>query len=190
MTDQPKTKQVKDLLRRYTAMLRNIDNQYARLDRLAVKMEAPPGPDLTGMPRGQGTPTDRTGMMVMRKMELEEQITKAIDEERAERRAIDSMIEEIGDPDERAVLRLRYFDRAEWEDVTFALYGDRADYIDRAATYERRTFRLHGRALLVLARVDMGKHPERYEQAAEGPAEAGRDEVKRSKMAVKRSKAH
>ncbi|WP_287827071.1 hypothetical protein [Oscillibacter sp.] len=65
MTDQPKTKQVKDLLRRYTAMLRNIDNQYARLDRLAVKMEAPPGPDLTGMPRGQGTPTDRTGMMVI-----------------------------------------------------------------------------------------------------------------------------
>lgn len=171
MTDQPKTKQVKDLLRRYTAMLRNIDNQYARLDRLAVKMEAPPGPDLTGMPRGQGTPTDRTGMMVMRKMELEEQITKAIDEERAERRAIDSMIEEIGDPDERAVLRLRYFDRAEWEDVTFALYGDRADYIDRAATYERRTFRLHGRALLTLARVDMEQHPERYGKAAEGHTE-------------------
>lgn len=171
MTDQPKTKQVKDLLGRYTAMLRNIDNQYARLDRLEAKMEAPPGPDMTGMPRGQGSPTDRTGMMVMRKMELEEQIVKAIDEESAERRAIDSMIEEITDPDERAVLRLRYFDRAEWEDVTFTLYGDRGDYIDRVATYERRTFRLHGRALLALARVDMKQHPERYEQAAEGHTE-------------------
>lgn len=171
MSDKPITQKIKDRLADYTAMLRDIDNQIERLDRMTLTMAAPPGSDMTGMPRGSGTPTDRTGMMVARKLELEEQIKESIAEERWENAAIERMIRKLDNPDERAVLRLRYFDRAEWEDVTFALYGDRDDYIDRAATYERRTFRLHGRALLALARVDMGKHPERYEQAVEGRTE-------------------
>lgn len=160
--DQPEVKKVKERLGQYATMLRNIDNQYARLDLLEAKIGALPGADLTGMPRGQGSPTDRTGMMVMRKMELEEQIAAAVDGELAERRAIDSMIEEISDPDERAVLRLRYFDRASWDEVAFALYGSQTDYVDRAATYERRTFRLHGNALQSLAWVDRTRHQKHY----------------------------
>ena len=50
---------------------------------MEISMAAPPGPDMTGMPRGSGTPTDRTGMMVLRKMELEEQIKERLAEERA-----------------------------------------------------------------------------------------------------------
>ena len=170
MTDQPKTKQVKDLLRRYTAMLRNIDNQYARLDRLAVKIEAPPGPDLTGMPRGQGTPTDRTGMMVARKLELEEQIKESIAEERRENAAIERMIRKLDNPDERAVIRLRYFDRAGWDEIAGALFGDRQDYLDKEETYQKRTFRLHGRALLALAKVAEGTGATPEKEAAQKAA--------------------
>lgn len=187
MADQPITKKIKERLSRYINRLRNIDNQYARLDRLEAKMQTPPGPDLTGMPRSQGTPTDRTGMMVVRKMELEEEIAKAIEEEKAEHKAIDAMIQRIEDPDEQAVLRLRYFDRAGWDDVAFALYGDRPDYVDRDAAYQRRTFRLHGRALLALARVDMEQHPELYESHAEGSAGPAEGEVNDSKVVLKRS---
>lgn len=187
MADQPITKKIKERLSRYTNRLRNIDNQYARLDRLEAKMQAPPGPDLTGMPRGKGTPTDRTGMMVMRKMELEEEIAKAIEEEKVEHKAIDAMIQKIEDPDEQAVLRLRYFDRAGWDDVAFALYGDQPDYVDRDAAFQRRTFRLHGRALLALTRVDMEQHPELYEGAAENDAGPAAGEVNDSKVVLKRS---
>ena len=85
MSEKPITQRIKDRLAAYTAMLRDIDNQLERLDRMEMTMASPPGPDLTGMPRGSGTPSDRTGMMVERKMELEEQIDRLKAEEKQER---------------------------------------------------------------------------------------------------------
>ena len=85
MSDKPITHDIKERLGKYTRLLREIDNQYERLGRMEISMAAPPGPDMTGMPRGSGTPTDRTGMTVLRKMELEEQIKERLAEEREER---------------------------------------------------------------------------------------------------------
>lgn len=136
MSEKPITQRIKDRLAAYTAMLRDIDNQLERLDRMEMTMASPPGPDLTGMPRGSGTPSDRTGMMVERKMELEEQIDRLKAEEKQERNAIEGLILQLSDPDERAVIRLRYFDRADWESTCGVLFGDRRDYVDRADAYQ------------------------------------------------------
>ena len=135
MSEKPITQRIKDRLAAYTAMLRDIDNQLERLDRMEMTMASPPGPDLTGMPRGSGTPSDRTGMMVERKMELEEQIDRLKAEEKQERNAIEGLILQLSDPDERAVIRLRYFDRADWESACGVLFGDRRDYVDRVDAY-------------------------------------------------------
>ena len=148
-----KPKRISSSVAAYTAMLRDIDNQLERLDRMEMTMASPPGPDLTGMPRGSGTPSDRTGMMVERKMELEEQIDRLKAEEKQERNAIEGLILQLSDPDERAVIRLRYFDRADWESTCGVLFGDRRDYVDRVDAYQNRTYKIHGRALLNLAAV-------------------------------------
>lgn len=153
MSDKPITHDIKERLGKYTRLLREIDNQYERLGRMEISMAAPPGPDMTGMPRGSGTPTDRTGMMVLRKMELEEQIEERLAEEREERAALEAMIRQVENPDERAVLRLRYFDRAGWDGICAVLFSDRRDYIDRVDAYQNRTYKIHGRALLNLAAV-------------------------------------
>lgn len=167
MSDKPITQKIKDRLADYTAMLRDIDNQIERLDRMAMTMASPPGPDMTGMPRGSGTPTNRTGMMVARKLELEEQIKESIAEERRENAAIERMIRKLDHPDERAVIRLRYFDRVEWDEIAGVLFGDRQDYLDKVDTYQKRTFRLHGRALLALAKVAEGMDTNPQEESAQ-----------------------
>ena len=92
-------------------------------------------------------------MMVERKMELEEQIDRLKAEEKQERNAIEGLILQLSDPDERAVIRLRYFDRADWESTCGVLFGDRRDYVDRVDAYQNRTYKIHGRALLNLAAV-------------------------------------
>ena len=120
---------------------------------MEISMAAPPGPDMTGMPRGSGTPTDRTGMMVLRKMELEEQIEERLAEEREERAALEAMIRQVENPDERAVLRLRYFDRADWDGICAVLFSDRQDYLERIDSYQNRTYKAHGRALLRMAEI-------------------------------------
>ena len=140
MSEKPITQRIKDRLAAYTAMLRDIDNQLERLDRMEMTMASPPGPDLTGM-------------MVERKMELEEQIDRLKAEEKQERSAIEGLILQLSDPDERAVIRLRYFDRADWESTCGVLFGDRRDYVDRVDAYQNRTYKIHGRALLNLAAV-------------------------------------
>ena len=144
---------IKERFGKYARLLREIDNQLERLDRMEMTMASPPGPDLTGMPRGSGTPSDRTGMMVERKMELEEQIDRLKAEEKKERNAIEGLILQLSDPDERAVIRLRYFDRADWESTCGVLFGDRRDYVDRVDAYQNRTYKIHGRALLRLAEI-------------------------------------
>lgn len=153
MSEKPITQRIKDRLAAYTAMLRDIDNQLERLDRMEMTMASPPGPDLTGMPRGSGTPSDRTGMMVLRKMELEEQIKECLAEEREERAALEAMIRQVENPDERAVLRLRYFDRADWDGICAVLFSDRQDYLERIDSYQNRTYKAHGRALLRMAEI-------------------------------------
>ena len=168
MNDQPITKKIKARLQHYLAMLRDIDNQIERLDRMESTMTSPAGPDLTGMPRGSGTPTDRTGMMVIRKIELEDKIKASIKKERAENEAIEVMIEQLEKPDERAVLRLHYFDRAEWDEVTSVLYGDRADFVEKLEAYQKRTFRLHGSALLAIAKAGEGNDTTTGQSAVQG----------------------
>lgn len=155
MTDQIiTTKKIKERLRRYTDLLREIDNQRERLDRMEAAYGTPSGPDLSGMPRPKGGVSNPTAAAVERKMELEDKIRKKEAEERAERNAIESMTELMDDPDERLTIQLKYIDRADWQDVTFALFGNRDDYLDKREAYQRRTYRIHGRALLSLARVD------------------------------------
>ena len=95
------------------------------------------------------------------------------------------MIRKLDHPDERAVIRLRYFDRAGWDEIAGALFGDRQDYLDKEETYQKRTFRLHGRALLTLAKVaeDMDtptQEPHRPPQ----PHLGGVNESKADKMRV------
>ena len=153
MSDKPITHDIKERLGKYTGLLREIDNQYERLGRMEISMAAPPGPDMTGMPRGSGTPTDRTGMMVLRKMELEEQIEERLAEEREERAALEAMIRQVENPDERAVLRLRYFDRADWDGICAVLFSNRQDYLERIDSYQNRTYKAHGRALLRMAEI-------------------------------------
>ena len=56
---------------------------------------------------------------------------------RAEIRNADAMID---------LMRMRYLQRMEWEDVAFQLYGHNKDYAARHRSYRRKLFRLHDSA--------------------------------------------
>jgi hypothetical protein len=152
MNEQPKTKKIKERLGAYLKLLREIDNETERLDRMELT-GGNTGPNLTGMPRPKGTVSNPVSAFVLKKMELEERIAKLNADERRENAAIEAMLQHLDDPDERAVIRLRYFDRAEWDGINAALFGSRPDYIEKLDAYQRRTYRIHGRALLRLADI-------------------------------------
>ena len=150
---EPKTRKIKERLLAYTALLREIDNQQERLDRMESNMGVLPGPDMSGMPRPKGGVSDRVSVAVVRKVALEEKIAEVVAIEREENAALEELIGQLADPDERAVIRLKYFDRVEWPDIVFVLFGGHTDLNDRFESYQNRVYKIHGRALLNLADI-------------------------------------
>lgn len=147
-------KNIKERLRHYRALLRDIDNQYERLHWMETAEGIIAKPNLSGMPRPQGGISNPTAAAAERKEEIREKIRRKEAEAKAERLAIEAMTECLDDPDERLTIQLKYIDLADWPSINFALFGSCEDYDDKLEAYERRTYRIHGRALLNLARIN------------------------------------
>lgn len=75
-------------------------------------------------------------------------------EEAAENAALMALIETLPSAEQRQVLFARYFDGHTWADVTAVLYGLRPDFDEKAESYERRVYRIHGNALETLKRIE------------------------------------
>lgn len=144
--------QAKERLQMYSAMQRDIDNQIERLERLQAVLGDPAAPSLSGMPRGGSGGTDKIGRKLERIDELETEIREAIERETREKAELEELICQLRDPDERAVLRMRYFDREGWGEIAEVLYSLESDYGEEPEKYQKRIFRIHGNALFNLGR--------------------------------------
>lgn len=126
------TNEIKDRLKCYTRLLREIENQEERLE--LMRLETPGGK-----------------LTEAKKARLREALDANLAEEQRQNAELENLLKMLDDPDERAVIRLRYFDRRDWESVTAAIYGASVGYCDDPASYKNRVYKLHGNALLKLA---------------------------------------
>ena len=134
---------VKERLNEYREKERDIDNQIERLVRLVTKMSSVGAQTITDMPRSQGTDGDRIGKLVAEKEEL-----------------IEAILSKLKHSDERAVIRIRYHDRESWSTVAEVIFGNVEDYLDREGTYIRRVHKIHGSALLNMAKIMENGEPD------------------------------
>ena len=108
-----------------------------------------PAASYSGMPKGSSDGTTKAERYVKRKDDLERRIDRMIQEERELRRSVESMIALLTDPDEQAVLEMKYIDGLAWPNVCLSLFGELDDYAEDR--YMKRTVRIHGEALQRLA---------------------------------------
>lgn len=139
---QPMTKQ---RLSSYISLRMEVDNQLERLERLKSQEQFPSmemGNESQHMP-GNG---DRLERAILRRMEFEKRAMPKIERNRKEMARIEDAIDEMPDPLEREVLRLRYIDgdcsrHMPWKDVSEKLFGDDED------KHMLAVYRLHNKAL-------------------------------------------
>jgi hypothetical protein len=127
-----------------------------RLDTLRSRAEAPRGSNLDGMPHSSGFAGDKIGTLVSQIEDLTEentQLWRRVAELRREREAAIRRIECRGYAELRSVLRLRYIDGENWNDLCFVLYGGKEDFSEREDSYMRRAYKLHGKALYELSKI-------------------------------------
>ena len=133
---------VKTRLYAYREMSRDIENQNERLERIKTKLIGVGAQSITDMPKSPSPTDDRTVELIQQKMELEEEIREVVEKRRAERAFFESV----------AVLRVRYIDNASWDEVVDVLFGGKEDLLEREDIYLRRVYKLHGQALLSMAK--------------------------------------
>lgn len=127
-----------------------IEFEEERLDRLKSKAYSPSGGSLTGMPKS-GTVYDRTGELVIRLEALEKHITSLKKQRESERSRLEYLVRKLRKSGDRALIRARYLDREEWDDVQFVLFGDKEDFNEKFEDYRQRMFRWHRNAIVEMA---------------------------------------
>lgn len=142
---------VKAKLRSYGDLQRRIDHQVTRLENLMDTIDSLPAASYSGMLKGSSDGTTKAERYVERKDDLERRIDRMIQEERELRRSVESMIALLTDPDEQAILEMKYIDGLAWPNVCLSLFGELDDYAEGEDRYMKRTFRIHGEALQRLA---------------------------------------
>ena len=131
----------------YKDLNREIDLQIERLEQMEAKAGSPSTPNLSGMPKSSSFQHDRMADAVARIADLRSEIDSLIAERDAEQKALEALIRRLPNADRRLVLRLRYLDSEEWEDVVFIAYGGKPDFNEKYDNYKQRVFRHHKQAL-------------------------------------------
>ena len=146
------TKPIKERLNAHLEMLARLEALKKELA-FAAEYSTMKSPNLTGMPSGGGYKgTSETEVAVIRKIELEEKVSRKEAEIEADWAELAPSIEALK-PIETLVMRLRYYYGGEWSEVCAAVYGKRKDYESELERYMNSVFKIHGRALLSLAEM-------------------------------------
>ena len=85
--------------------------------------------------------------------ELDEKIRTEIQEQADEWKSIEGLLANLKHSDEKAVIRMRYHDRESWGMVTRLMFGSKDDFVGKEDTYLRRVHKIHGSALLNMAKL-------------------------------------
>lgn len=145
------TDEIKERLKRYTALRMETDNLLTRLEMLKSEETLPPIRQGDGSKRTAGT-GDRQERAIIRRMEYEERTAPTIAANRQEIKEIDKCVAALRDPLEREVITIHYIEvdsykPLPWRDVAIAMYGNdtEADLL--------RVHRLHKSALQSLREI-------------------------------------
>ena len=148
---------IKAKLKAYGELERDIDNQIERLERLETKMYTAGSPMMSDMPHAPTPTNDRMAMMIAQRDELKDRIMHRIEERQAAYKEIEDKLECLYRADQRAVIRMRYLDGETWDYINRALYGNCEDYKVNEDTYMRKIMRIHGLALVNMAKNSEGE---------------------------------
>lgn len=157
MYDEEKThnlyvEAIKKRLKEYTERERDIVNQLERIERMEAKLTSVCSPVFSDLPKSASPSQQRMADLTEQKIDLENKVSRAMERQKEERAELSEIVDCLESSDEKAVIRMRYFDFSGWDSVLSMLFGGKEDFLDKLDSYKRRMYTLHGSALL-----NMGK---------------------------------
>ena len=140
---EPITKQ---RLREYRDIKRELENQIERIARMKSNETIPAIRTSDGSQRSIFV-VDKMATSIANRLEYEERAAPEIEKSKKELAYIELCINKLGRSKEREVLRLRYIDGYQWEEVAKYIFGDDSE------SDLRKIYRIHGEALSNIFRI-------------------------------------
>lgn len=144
---------IKKRLKQYMERERDIENQLERIDRMEAKLTSVGSPIFSDLPKSPSPSQQRMADLTDRKVDLEKKVAQAMERQKEERSKLEEIIDKLEVSDEKAVIRMKYFDSASWDGVLSMLFGCREDFLDKEESYRRRMYTLHGSALQNMGKI-------------------------------------
>lgn len=148
---------VRARLEAYRNICREYDLQILRYEQKRQEIGDIKSPTFEALP-SVTVSSDPNARKVVELMRLEERIVYLKEWIGEEHDALEKAIQRVRNPEQRMVLRMRYFDDMDWSDITFAYYGDRVDYVTEEDSYRHRLYDIHTKAITSLASVLTSTH--------------------------------
>ncbi len=143
----------KEYLRRHAEKRKELQDELQRyeLDQGCSYYGKSPS-DIDGMPHAHGGISDRTFNNAVNAGDttLIRELRADIAEEEAE---IEKAVRLLNRACQKSVIRYKYYNCLEWDDVAFYMYGNRRDYVDKAEYYKQKAQKVHGAALANMIRM-------------------------------------
>ena len=140
-------------LEAYVDTRNELEMQALRLDQKRQQVGDIKSPKYEPTAAASSTPGNPVARDVIALERLEERVAELTAQERSEHEALELIISRVTNAQQRALLRMRYFDLMEWPDIAFSFYGDSIDYITEEREYVTKCYRLHTRAVSSMCSV-------------------------------------
>lgn len=139
-------------LEAYVDLRRELKMQALRLDQMHQTVGDVRSPSYEPG-KASSTPGDGVSRSVIALEALEERVAELAHRETEEHDDLERIISRVNNAQQRALLRMRYFDLMEWPEIAFSFYGDRIDYLTEEHDYVTKCYRLHTRAVSSMCAV-------------------------------------
>ena len=143
----------KQQLKDYKRLRKEIECEQERLEMIEVKILGISSKNSDGMPRSSSSEYDKMATQIAYKTDIENNLAQLLQKEKSKRMEIEKeIVERLEYPDERMLIRLRYIDGLSWREISELLFSKRRDYYEDEEKYKRRLYRIHGNALVKMAK--------------------------------------
>ena len=144
-------------LKKHMNHRQELKNEQERYE-IVESRSSPRCKQIDGMPHSAGVSRDAGYIRVtFDKIEIEQKINELNEVIKEEYEIINPIIEKLEEPDEKSIMKMRYFNCMEWSDIREIKYSKRRDYFENMDKYKDKVFKIHGSAL---------KHMKEIQEAA------------------------
>lgn len=116
--------------------------------------------DIDGMPHALGGSSDKMADAVIRKTDSSTFIGALKEQIKKEEAEIEAVLALLPKAKQKTVIRVKYYNLYDWDDVAMFMFGDKSDYSRNTEKYKEKAQRIHGTALANMKKVQEEKKNE------------------------------